>query len=321
MASTRSFASGHPQGATGTTDGSGRGMISLVDKTWGVVFDLPGFEIQINETKPDGRRYMFAINKTSGVDFSATLEEVDPARNLKDCKKDFEGRAKHSVVSMTNTRIWESGDKTYFDYSVPMWGITPVNQGNRSVCEVHDNVYIDVHLSKPSFQPGDEKLFDQIIDSMSFQEGVTRTALEYLQGGGILYMLRHNNLQATRSLEQALELEKEKPQLEKKYLYVLVDTLGTIYGTSGNPEKARETFEYGIRRDPDYPLFYYELACYYGEKLDTANALDNLQKAFDRRANDIPGETMPDPLKDKSFKILLKDKAFRSKIVAIVKRP
>ena len=110
---------------------------------------------------------------------------------------------------------------------------------------------------------------------------------------------------------QALELEKVNPTLEKVLWYVLVDNLGMSYGTTGNLQKAKETFEYGLSKDPEYPLFYYNLACTYAEMDDATEAKDYLKKAFDHKANTLPGESMPDPRTDDSFQKLMKNKEFR----------
>ena len=75
---------------------------------------------------------------------------------------------------------------------------------------------------------------------------------------------------------------------------MLVDNLGMSYGITGDLQKAKETFDYGVSKDPTYPLFYYNLACTYAEMNDTAKAGAYLEKAFDYKANVLPGETMPD---------------------------
>lgn len=82
---------------------------------------------------------------------------------------------------------------------------------------------------------------------------------------------------------------------------IMRDQAGMSYGMSGNLKKARAIFEQGIAEDPDYPLYYYNLACAdAGEKNLTA-AKRHLQQAFDRKANLIAGEKMPIPSEDDSF--------------------
>jgi tetratricopeptide (TPR) repeat protein len=89
---------------------------------------------------------------------------------------------------------------------------------------------------------------------------------------------------------------------------VITDQAGMSYGMSGNIPKARAIFEKAIAADPDYPLYYYNLACADAEEKDLAGAKKHLagakkhlQEAFDRKANVIPGENMPDPSHDDSF--------------------
>ena len=39
-------------------------------------------------------------------------------------------------------------------------------------------------------------------------------------------------------------------------------------------------FNYGVSIDPNYPLFYYNIACVYGGKGDVENAISHLQKVL-----------------------------------------
>ena len=74
------------------------------------------------------------------------------------------------------------------------------------------------------------------------------------------------------------------------------------YGISGKLPEAKATFEYGLTQDPEYPLFYYNLACTYGEMGRMNESLEQLRLAYKYKANVVPGETFPDPLKDDSFR-------------------
>lgn len=126
-------------------------------------------------------------------------------------------------------------------------------------------------------------------------------AVRELVGEGSSYYLKHDFKAAIGPYQRALDLEKQKRTLDKTLWKVLVDNLGMAYGITGNLDKAKETFEYGISEDPDYPLFYYNMACTYGEKKDMDKAIEYLKLAFDRQENMIPGEEMPDPATDSSF--------------------
>lgn len=115
----------------------------------------------------------------------------------------------------------------------------------------------------------------------------------------ILY--QHNNFKAAAPIfEQALsKIADDKNTVTMRR--VATDQAGMSYGMSGNVPKARTLFEAAIAKDPDYPLYYYNLACADAEENKLADARLHLQEAFARRSNVIPGETMPDPAKDDSF--------------------
>ena len=82
---------------------------------------------------------------------------------------------------------------------------------------------------------------------------------------------------------------------------VATDQAGMAYGISGDTTKARKIFESAITRDPDYPMYYYNLACADAQEKKLADARVHLQQAFARKGNMLPGEVFPDPSKDDSF--------------------
>ena len=86
-----------------------------------------------------------------------------------------------------------------------------------------------------------------------------------------------------------------------KWRRLTTDQASMSYGISGNLAESRALNEAAILKDPDYPLYYYNLACADAESGDATAAQKHLQKAFDRRANTLPGEHLPDPTADDSI--------------------
>jgi hypothetical protein len=108
-----------------------------------------------------------------------------------------------------------------------------------------------------------------------------------------------------------VKLHDEHPSgNEKTMTRVLTDQAGMSYGMSGDISKARAIFQKAIADDPDYPLYYYNLACADAEENNLLGAQAHLQQAFDRKANVIADESMPDPTKDDSFLPYRSDKKF-----------
>lgn len=316
---------------------TGRTVVSLPDKQWGVQIDLSGFAVKSNGVQQDGRSYLLAENDKTHVTVSATLEKGDSGQPSTGCKEIMQARvtgtpqSKVAGFEKKNVKIWQSEDRTFMEYLIPTLkgpGGTelPINQINRFLCLVHDNVFVDLHASKVDFHPSDEKLIAAVLDSVQIRDeqeqgqAQTQTSLGYFKTGSARFMA--NDFKGAISpYAQALALEQKERKLDKQYWYVLVDSLGMAYGITGDLEAARRTFEYGIQEDPAYPLFYYEMADYYGEKNDAQNATAYLKMAYERRANMIPGEKLPDPRADDSFKELLKNKEFRDFADSLAKNP
>jgi tetratricopeptide (TPR) repeat protein len=103
------------------------------------------------------------------------------------------------------------------------------------------------------------------------------------------------------------------PFVSKKVaVRVVTDQTATSYGAAGNLAKARSILNAAIAADPEYPLYYYNLACADAGEKNLAAARRHLQQAFARRGNVNPGESMPDPTGDDSFQPYKGNKEFWS---------
>ncbi len=101
---------------------------------------------------------------------------------------------------------------------------------------------------------------------------------------------------------------------------VVTDQLSMSLGLSGDLHASREVNEAAIQKDPDYPLFYYNLACADAEAGNARAAQEHLQQAYDRRKHVLTGEPFPDPTADDSLQKLRDDAAFWSLAQKIRKR-
>jgi hypothetical protein len=126
----------------------------------------------------------------------------------------------------------------------------------------------------------------------------------------ILYQ-NHMYQAAAPVFEQALTMLKDdKIKDQLMWQRVTTDQAGMAYGLAGNLPKARAIFEAAVAKDPEYPMYYYNLACADAQEKKLTDARNHLQQAFARKANMIRGETMPDPAKDDSFLPYRDDKDF-----------
>jgi tetratricopeptide (TPR) repeat protein len=296
-----------------------RRIAALLNRTWGVVLDLPGFKVREDEVMPDGRRYIYWVNEKTKVLVSMTLEEVLPQLVTAGCRATLEVRAKRQGgVTKKDVKISERDPFVVLEFVIPEWDGHPVQQKNVLLCMFRDNVFVDAHISKVEYKPEDEKLFQDVAEHLQIREGIPRSSRDYWEAGSLHFFSKKFQL-AIPSYAKALELEKQSPQLEKKFWYVLIDNLGMAYGFTGDLQSAKATFEYGLSIDSAYPLFYYNLASTYAEKGEKEQAIAHLKQAFERRENILPDEKMPDPAADDSFQKLMKDKQFRKFVNSLPK--
>ena len=90
----------------------------------------------------------------------------------------------------------------------------------------------------------------------------------------------------------------------------VTDKLVMSLGMGGDLKNSRAVAMQAIEQDPDYPLNYYNLACADAEEGNAAAARTHLEQAFARKANTLPGESLPDPGKDDSLLKLKSNQAF-----------
>jgi predicted Zn-dependent protease len=121
--------------------------------------------------------------------------------------------------------------------------------------------------------------------------------------------------EAIPEYERAGEINARTQELGATEERILTDNLGMAYGLTGQLTRAREVFEAAIKKDPEYPLYYYNLACTHAELGSLEPALRNLKLAFERRSGFLEGESFPNPREDNSFARFLGNTEFERALV------
>jgi tetratricopeptide (TPR) repeat protein len=124
------------------------------------------------------------------------------------------------------------------------------------------------------------------------------------------YFLVRDYKHAAPLYQAALDREKQNRTISQTMWRVMVDNLGMSYGVPGDLEKAKQIFEYGLSKDPKYPMFHFLMACTYAEMNDVDKTIEYLRQAFQYKDNMIKGENFPDPWTDDSFQRFLKNEKF-----------
>ena len=341
-----------PAGATGASQAIAESnepptFVTWPEKGLGLSIDLTGFKKEIDQVKPDGRRYLMASHPKTGLDVSITLEKVPTQASAKGCLEQLRLIQNDSSVTRgQDIKLNAAREIPTLEYTIQKFRGVRVDQKNVYACIAQDNVYADIHLSKARYTTADARFFQSILKTLRLQplpseivppptpaspQKLVRlpspappkelvrlsppappNSKELLNMGNALYR-QYEYARAIAPYQKAFELENEEPQLDRILWRALIDNLGMAYGMTGHLREAKTTFEQGIQADPTYPMFHYNLACTFAELNDMDRAMQSLKTAFRHRKNQNPGEEgMPDPRKNASFQRFMKNDTFRN---------
>lgn len=310
--------------------------LPIPGEVWQISFDSPPLS-QHAEARKEG---VYAFRANSGrFNISLFVERpAGPGMTHNDPYKFYWSKAsqnprilKESITS-TETAAYV---RVQYDVVAEIGG-KRFKQKNINYYSAFRGKWIDVHISIVEPTKDDESTvaaFDKSLrygdrsptgteegDSPSRSNPVPdNEAFQFLRDGSLYYMKRDYK-NSIGSYSKALELEKKRPTLDKVSFRVLIDNLGIAYAISGDLKQAKETFEYGITKDGEYPMFYYNLACTYAEMNDMEGAITQLKNAFQYRDNQNPGERMPDPTRDDSFQRFMTNERFTSALREIMNK-
>ncbi|HEX4968950.1 MAG TPA: tetratricopeptide repeat protein [Nitrospiraceae bacterium] len=322
-------------------------FVTWPEKGLGLSIDLTGFKKEIDQVKPDGRRYLMASHPKTKLDVSITLEKVTTKASATGCLEQLRLIQNDSSVTRgQDIALNTTGEIPTLEYTIQKFRGVRVDQKNVYACIAQDNVYADIHLSKAQYTAADARFFQSILKTLRLQPPPSEivpppapappkemvrlpapappkemirlqppappNSMELLNMGNALYR-QYKYGRAIAPYQKAFELEKAEPQLDRILWRTLIDNLGMAYGKTGHLKEAKDIFEQGIQADPTYPMFHYNLACTFADMNDLDHAMQSLKTAFRHRKNQNPGEEgMPDPRQNTSFQRFMKHDTFRN---------
>ncbi len=308
--------------------------VSLPSLPWRMVFDAPGFTQRTNEIQQGGRRYFLADSKSNPFTVSVFLEPTNTPPPPGECERSLKATASRNAATsktpLQGVQYRKNGDMQILEYTLPEAGGVTLKQRNIFACIPKDDAYIDIHISKVLFTDADQPAVDKLLQSFHIVPLDSSAAAASRTGGSVdsdasrqLFLAGSRAFkdgkyqESIAPYQKALDLEKASPKLEKNFWFALIDNLTMAYGITGNLAASKATAQYGISKDPAYPLFYYNLACAAAEEGKIADTQHLLKLAYDRRSNVISGETIPDARTDDSFTTLMKNPDFRAFVNAL----
>ena len=293
----------------------------MPDMRGGLQVDLGDMKLQSPQLRPDGSHLGVGASDGQGTMVTVFLWKADVKGGATGCRdrewpNDRVRKASEVGMAIKDMKRYEQGEVAIVEYRVPEVQGYQVNQKSVHAYVAVGNMCGEVHISRTPFRDGDEAVFSRLLSSVHAVPEFEPGTLDYFRFGSMLYRQEQYKL-AAHYYERTMELDSSSHELSPTLWKVLVDQMGMAYGISGDLKRAKAVFEEALKKEPTYPMFYYNLACAYAEMGDLDAAMSNLQKAFEYRKNVIEGERMPDPEGDDSFKRYLKNEKFSQALKAL----
>jgi tetratricopeptide (TPR) repeat protein len=281
----------------------------------------PGYELQQIRLYDDGTRPVLQLTNTAKkVDVSyALFPNSTGTSSPKICRDDVlnaatrglspvSGLADIKQVKKEDRPLPNGQSLSTASFLLATMADAKVDQQNLFGVAASATTCAEVHISMVSYKPADQPTLDAELASFAFEPDYVASAQDYYNLAGVLY--RSGKAYDGAAFYYQRALDTLPPGTPVNARRVVVDQLSMSYGISGQIKQSRAVNETAIKSDPDYPLYYFNLACADAEQHKVDDAKLHLKQAFDRKANTLPGEHLPDPTKDDSILKLKSNREF-----------
>jgi hypothetical protein len=188
-------------------------------------------------------------------------------------------------------------------------GINPGSQQNFYAFSAGPHTCAEMHIIKSGYTPDYAPLIDAQFNAFDFDAAYRATPQDYAFLAGLLFETKEDYRSAALFYQRALDaLPSTADDLDLRRAYT--DQLSISYAVYGDYLASYHVNEDAINADPEYPYYYYNLACVDAEMHNPLDAKRHLEAAFLRRFNTIPGEQLPNPSLDQSIQKLSSDRKF-----------
>lgn len=288
-------------------------ILSVPDKTAALQIDVLHLKVEQNQFDQSVTRRRLQASDGHGWMLTAFVHPLEKSATAAELNEhEFRGlreAAAENKFKLEQMKTFQHGEFSMRQYLIPEFRGQRVNQMNVFGYATSGGMALDFHISKSPYSAGDEQFLDSLLKGIHLVQPYKPDSTTEFEYGSVFY-LRSEWRRAVAHYEKSLELEKQKRTLTPVLWNVLVDNLGMAYAFSGQMPKAKSLFEYGVQQNPTYPMFHYNIACADAELGDIDGALEQLKLAFQYKSYSNPGEGVPDPTKDDSFKRYLNNPKF-----------
>lgn len=141
--------------------------LHLPETTWALEVSLPDFSVSRNVLSQDGSAARLdASIESKGFMLTIMLATAPQEATSKELRELGANALKKSPVEKDGFKLSEYREFPMLEYLVKEFRGVKLNQKHYNAYVSRDGVWVDIHLSKTDFGPGDEKRFFALLDSV-----------------------------------------------------------------------------------------------------------------------------------------------------------
>ena len=149
------------------------GVIAISSRAvnWGLQFPAGDLQLKMQRHSPDGNDHYYHLSSSkSGLDASFYIEPAQKCVSSKDCRDSYLKLPNPLIVNPQKINNFELNKFALVEFLVPEIKGMRVDQMNFSGHYVKDGYWVDMHLSKLNYQPGERNLFTNFVQSISWKD-------------------------------------------------------------------------------------------------------------------------------------------------------
>jgi hypothetical protein len=133
---------------------------------------LPGDHLVVKDrkVKPDGQYgYFLLSDEKNKLTVSAYIEPAVNCKSSRECRDMVWKAGNPTWENPQNLVLSEIGDVSYFEFLMPTFQGVPVRQQHLYAQFVVEGYWVDLHVSKPLYEPREHELFERLVKSVKFE--------------------------------------------------------------------------------------------------------------------------------------------------------
>ncbi len=266
--------------------------------------DLSGFELIESRTAKNHKTYYVAAKlPETGINFSITAEYNHQILDSTLLREQWWRIDKKNPLF--STRIRKYG---YNKFAIVEWNADTPDGTYKHInaYRAEGGICMNAHLYCVN-SPLAAGQLSAMLNLIKINDSTPDEMLEY----GVELYRGKSYQEAIECLQKWLERDHCGNLKDSKHRMAII-ALGVSYSNYGRLKDARKVFEEALLKDPEYPLFHYNLSCACAGQGDFSKALEHLKLTLKYRDNLEKYVELPNPVNDLSFKELNNNAEFKA---------